>query len=510
MSGIGGVKTMGNRGCATCNTAIGSVKIGLTTENKLGAVSYNSSNVRIGDDTIPAYHKTPFKEGFDNGLDWYRVRRQQDKGAPELSLGAKAEWRLKQTGLSTFRAAMLAFINANGGGIATSMYNAIFRVIPKKLPIPSLATLTLAQNIQDYAKQIGVKIPTEAQKNTIKNLMAVQVVGYEGSGFNRKPILKAKMSLQEAYDRVLGSGQYNLNVQYGSYADEETKKLESSYTIPAATEKAQKEYYDGLQVRWFWMGGNPEALTKAIIEGNQKSPRGRDANYMLMIAKTRGIKVKDMGLVIRGFASGFAGNKFDWGSNSTYIFGTKGIGLTGAEIAAWVSANYGLIMTLLGIIGSIYKSVKGVGESGAIKREIDKLLTDGYVYESDYLDFALPRPKVIEVKRFEIPTTEIDTAALLDVAVSLATNSPQATELKKEGASDKNTQEFLNKAIAVGTQVQPKTGFTSVALVKIDPNDLGGNGDGNGDNTLKAGFGNAVLPILIGVGVIMALNKSKK
>lgn len=30
------------------------------------------------------------------------------------------------------------------------------------------------------------------------------------------------------------------------------------------------------------------------------------------------------------------------------------------------------------------------------------------------------------------------------------------------------------------------------------------------DDTLKAGFGNAVLPILIGVGVIMALNKSKK
>lgn len=30
------------------------------------------------------------------------------------------------------------------------------------------------------------------------------------------------------------------------------------------------------------------------------------------------------------------------------------------------------------------------------------------------------------------------------------------------------------------------------------------------DTTLKAGFGNAVLPILIGVGVIMALNKSKK
>lgn len=459
---------------------------------------------RIGDDTVPSYHKGDWTGSFDNGLDWYRVRREQDKGAPKLSAGSIAEWRLKQNGLRLFRNAFLAFIKANGGGIATSIYNAVFRVNPKVLPIPTSAKVNLAKDLASYAKKIGVKIPNEAQKSAIKNLTSVQVVGYEGSGLNRKPILKAKMSLKEAYDRVLGSGQYNLNTQYGSYAEKETKKLESSYTIPAAAEKAKKEYYDGLQVKWFWMGGNPEDLTEAVIEGNQKSPRGRDANYMLMLAKTRGLKAKDVGLIIRGFTSGFAGNKFDWGSDSTYIFGTKGIGLTGAEVAAWVGANLPLITTLMGIIGSIFSAVKGVGESGAIKREIDKLLTEGWVTQEDYLGFTMPRPKVLEVKNFEIPTTELDGAALLDVALTMAQGSAKSKELKQEAEADKNTSEFLKKAVALGTKIEPKSGNSVVTLVKIDPNNLGEDSDAT---SLAGGL---LLPMLIGVGVVMALNTAKK
>jgi len=518
MAGISGVKPMGNCGCSSnCNSnAIP------TNQNRLGAVSYNSSKVRIGDDTIPAYHKTPFKEGFDNGLDWYRVRRQQDKGAPELSLGAKAEWRLKERGLNLFRGAMLAFIRANGGGIATSLYNAIFRVIPKQLPVPTMAIYQLNQGLLVYAKQIGYAAPTAAQLQQIKANIGipiterrkVQVGDKEDNEFVFKDVPTGDRTDEEfAWNKVMGKGSFEKFKKFQFEERQRKNKLQLAYSIPAATEKAQKEYYDGMQVKWFWMGGNPEALTGAIIEGNQKSPRGRDANYMLMVAKTRGLKPKDIGLVIRGFTSGFAGSKFDWGSNSTYIFGTKqkGIGLTGAEVAAWVGANYPLIMTLLGVIGSIYRSIKGVGEGNEMQREIDKLLTEGYVYEKDYLDFAMPRPRVIEVKNFEIPTAEVDKNALIDVALSFATNSAKSQELKKEGESDKNTQDFLKKAINIGTQVQPKEGFTSVALVKIDPNDLGGSTPPiEEDNTLKAGFGNAVLPILIGVGVIMALNKSKK
>jgi hypothetical protein len=478
-------------------------------------------NNRIGDDTIPSYHKGDWKGSFDNGLDWYRVRREQDKGAPKLSTGSIVEWRAKQVSASSFRAAFLAFIRANGGGVATSMYNAIFRVNPKLLPIPTTAKVYLAQDLAAYAKRIGAKIPTERQKQAIKGLMDRSMktldaskggsasfdfdfTKFDPSALTRDLAKETSENAKKAYETILGKGQYELNLNYNSYADKETKKLESSYTIPAATEKAQKEYYDGMQVKWFWMGGNPEDLTEAVIEGNQKSPRGRDANYMLMVAKTRGLKAKDVGLIIRGFVSGFAGNKFDWGSDSTYIFGTKGIGLTGAEVAAWVGANLPLITTALGLIGTIFKSIKGVGESGAIKREIDKLLTEGWVTEEDYLGFTMPRPKVLEVKRFDIPTTELDGAALLDVAITLASGSAKGQEIKQEAAADPNTNAFLQKAVALGTKVEPKTGYTSVSLVKIDPNDLGK----EEDKTSMAG--GLLLPMLIGVGVVMALNTAKK
>jgi hypothetical protein len=62
----------------------------------------------------------------------------------------------------------------------------------------------------------------------------------------------------------------------------------------------------------------------------------------------------------------------------------------------------------------------------------------------------------------------------------------------------------LQKAVALGTKVEPKTGYTSVSLVKIDPNDLGK----EEDKTSMAG--GLLLPMLIGVGVVMALNTAKK
>ena len=225
---------------------------------------------------------------------------------------------------------------------------------------------------------------------------------------------------------------------------------------------------------------------------------------MLMTAKTRGLQAKDIGLIIRGFASGFAGNKFDWGSSSTYIFGTeKGIGLTGAEIAAWVSANLPLILQALALVGAIYKAIKGIGESGVAKREIDKLLSEGYVTQEDFLGFPIPRPVVLEVKNFEIPTTELDGAAILDVALTLAGGSAKAQELKQEAAADPQTNKFLEKAVALGGKVQPSTGNTIITLVKIDPNRLDPE-----NGAFQAG--GMILPLLIGVGVVMALNTAKK
>jgi hypothetical protein len=253
------------------------------------------------------------------------------------------------------------------------------------------------------------------------------------------------------------------------------------------------------------MGGNPEDLTEAIIEGNQKSPRGRDANYMLMVAKTRGLKAKDIGLMARGFTSGFAGQKFNWGSYDTYIFGTKGMGLTGAEVMAWISANLPLILKALALVGSLFKLYKGYQESGEAKREIDRLLSDGWVTQDDYLGFQSPRPIPLEVKNFQIPTAEINEEAFFDLAKAYLEQNSKAKEIQDEAKTDKGTAEFLKKAINVGTTLQPTQGNTIVSLVKIDPNRLEPK-----DDLKEAGFGNAVLPILIGVGVLMALNKGKK
>ena len=438
----------------------------------MGSVMIGRTNYKgIGDNTIPDYHKTPFKEAFDNGIDWYRVRRQQDLGDPELSPKAKVEFRAKQVTFGSFRGAMLLFIKNNGGGIATSMYNAAFRVIPTKLPIPNEAFTALAELIKNYAKEIGYKIPTASQEAQIKSLINLKVVSV-------KPLKVTRdREPKDVYNQILGPGQYDLFLKYAAYSKSETDKLNNSYTIPAATPENIKKFNNVLLLKWFNLGGNPEALIGAVIEGNQKSPRGRDANYMMMIVKTRGIQPKDIGLIIRGFASAFVGDRFEWGSKSTYIFGTKRIGLTGAEVATWVGANLPLVISLFGILREIIVSIKGVGESKAIKREIDSLLAQGYIYESDYLDLNTPRPKVMEVKRFEVPTAEVDSAGLLDVALTLATNSTKAKDLEKQAAGDKNTQDFLNKAVAMGTKVDVKSGFSSVALVKVDPKTLVGGED---------------------------------
>ena len=138
-----------------------------------------------------------------------------------------------------------------------------------------------------------------------------------------------------------------------------------------------------------------------------------------------------------------------------------------------------------------------------IQREIDKLLTDGWILEEDYLGFNMPRPKVLQVKQFVIPKAEFDAMAIINVGAEILSNTSKGQEIKKEATQDKNTSEFLNQIVNYGQKVAPKEGEKVVMLVKIDPNSVDGDTD-------KAGFGNAVLPILIGVGVLMALNKGKK
>ena len=68
---------------------------------------------------------------------------------------------------------------------------------------------------------------------------------------------------------------------------------------------------------------------------------------------------------------------------------------------------------------------------------------------------------------------------------------------------DKYTLEALQKASALTSKIVPTSTEKVVTYYKLSETETDNTGD-------KAGFGGIILPILIGVGVLMAANKGKK
>jgi hypothetical protein len=463
-------------------------------------IGCSQCETKIGE--VQAMH-VGWKSKFSDGIDWYNAIQEQGKGKPKLSAGSKAEWYTKKAGLGLFRVAFLQFIKANAGGIATSMYNNIFREVQLFLPIPPSANQELSNNINAYIQKVGVKFPTRPQHQEIQNKANVRVETIEAPSpkNNFKGVYKttASMNPEDAWDSVMGKGQYKIYGDYTNFLETSKEKLKNAYSIPPATKESKDKYYNGLQPKWFWLGGNPDELTEAIIDGATKSPRGKSANYMLMIAKTRGLEAKDLGLILRGFVSGFAGDKFSWGSSDTYIFGTEQrIGLTGAEVGAWVTANLPLIITLFRLIKGIFDASARKEEAKKQQAQINTLLESGWVYEKDYFSMDMPRPKVSEVKQFDLPTNEIDYTGLLNIGLTLAQGGTQAEALKIQASQDPNTSSVLQKINALGSSVQPKEGNKLVTLIRVNTNAL---------DTGSGAMGGLILPIGIGLGVLLLLRK---
>lgn len=473
---------------------------GLKSNSDVSLIGCAKCETKIGQ--IQTIHQN-WKSKFDNGLDWYAAIQEQGKGKPKLSVGSQAEWYLKNKGLGIFRAGFLQFIKANGGGIATSMYNNIFRDEPLYLPIPPSAQDNLRKSLSTYATSIGFKVPTDSQLATIKSKAGIKTELVEPPSVknNFKAVYKttAAINPKDAWDSIMGSGQYDLSGKYYAKKEQDETQLKNAYSIPASTKESRDKYYNGLQPKYFWLGGNPDELTEAIIDGATKSPRGKAANYMLMIAKTRGLQAKDIGLIIRGFTSGFAGDKFSWGDSDTYIFGVEQrIGLTGAEIAAYITANLPLIITIFQLIKGIFDASARKEEAKKQQKEIDTLLTSGWVYEKDYFSMAMPRPKVSEVKNFELPSNEIDYTGILNIGLSLLEGGSVAQTLKTEASKDPNTSQVLDMITKLGGSVKPKEGFKPVTLIRVDPNALD-TGSGN--------LGGLLLPLGIGLGALLLLRK---
>jgi hypothetical protein len=429
------------------------------------------------------------------------------------------------------------FVESNAGGIATSIWNKIYLGMEqagKTFTIPASELDALKNAVTSNAISKGVKIPTAAQRTQIDQLSSVKVSTPTNTGgaFPSGGVIvttqNAQMSVADAWNKVMGANQYNLYKSYFTDVyNSQFAALQKKYTIQPTSQSDINNFNQFLK-GWYRFGGNPDEFKGYVVRGKDNRPRGKTANYMLMIAKTRGLQAKDIGLIIRGFLDGFVGENFEWGGSGTYIFGAKnrGIGepVTIATITAWLSAITGL----LALLSKIWDFVESKIQRSKGQKELDQLTQDGWLIEQDYFSLPLPRPKTLEVKQIEMPTAEAPSLQDIgEMANFLSTTFPPKTnadantpptlqqleEKNKSGAlppfvaaevdnakKDPNTLEALQKATTLTNKLVPTANNSVVTLYKVDYKNLDGK---------TAGFGGVILPVLIGVGVLLALNTKK-
>ena len=260
--------------------------------------------------------------------------------------GEKAEYYSKNIALAPARGIVEMFIRNNGGGIANFLYSMWLREVPYELPNKKKfdAEFSAGYNLIDAKYKFKVwSTPADAltrYQNAYAAFMAKNPNGtftqkiadfytteqkfqYDLSKKSAAEIKVLKDPLIQALKDALYK-KYPMSTQY----------------LPVATQ-ASKDRYRGIEWKWFWaLGGNPDDLNDAVKEGNGKSPRGKDANYMINKAYNSGLSIGDLGLVIRGLVSAEAGDKFGLGDEGTYIVAINGQKRIGdpAETAAIITA----------------------------------------------------------------------------------------------------------------------------------------------------------------------------
>lgn len=293
------------------------------------------------------------------GIDWGLAVGRSFTGSE------KAEYYSKNVALAPARGIIEMFIRNNGGGIANFLYSMWLRETPYELPNKKKfdQEFTAGYNIIDAKYKYKVWVwPADA----ITRYQAA-VAAYSAKNPNATSTEIATVIKKENYLTPVQLKEYNLsklsNAELTALKQPEVDALRkalykkypySTQYLPVAT-SASKDKYRGIEWKWFWsLGGNPDDLNDAVKEGNTKSPRGLDANYMLNKAYNGGLSLRDLGLVIRGIVSAEAGDKFGLGDEGTYLLainGTKRIG-TAAETAAAITAYSTAIIPILSFVMS--------------------------------------------------------------------------------------------------------------------------------------------------------------
>jgi hypothetical protein len=295
------------------------------------------------------------------GIDWLKAATGRTASAGEV-----AEYWSKNVLFGVARPLLLAFISNNGGGIANFLYNAWLRTEPYYLPNEKKyqAEYLAGSNAIEEKMRGSVKtwqIPADA-------LQRYQAAYNEFSSKNPTATFSKKVSdfytpaQKQARLDWEAANKNPIAVKQQLY-DALRKELDAKYPIQTryikpADSRSQQKYRD-IELMWFWkLGGSPDDLNEAVKEGNGKSPRGKDANYMIMKAAKGQLGVKDIGLIVSGLVSAGAGDKFGLGDDGTFVIGLngtkKGIGfIDWAAISANIIPITESIVGLVGLLASL-------------------------------------------------------------------------------------------------------------------------------------------------------------
>lgn len=376
------------------------------------------------------------------GYEWLKAATGR-----EATTGEIVEYGLKNGSLLPARFLIEKFISNNGGGIANFLYNAWLRDVPYYLPNQKKYDADFVAAIADIKKKFPVyPFTMNAQETAALN---TKYTPSDAGGTVFSTSTTTQSQTVKKIEDVLSSArlaEYKKSVD--SYAKYETARkslvdsLEKKYPLktrmilPANT--ASQTAYRNLELAWFWkLGGSPDDLNNAVKEGNTKSPRGKDANYLINKLYGNGIKAGDIGLIIRAFVSAFAGDKFGLGDEGTYVIGIygnkkQGIGepLTAAAVSAKITLYLPTVLVALGAVGAVMKEMKDAG-----------LITDPENPNKSEYDFAIEEGWSETKPSEESDSKTVKKADGTEVTVYIP-------KIKEDGLTDDNTTTYIVAGVA--------------------------------------------------------------
>jgi len=293
------------------------------------------------------------------GLDWWKAVNGNSYKSP-------FSWTLKENSPINIavRWIIREIFRKNAGGIA----NFFWRISPFN-STPVIDTQKKAffdAAVAELNKEMAAKYGAGAgpASSTTSQIKTVTIKDASGKTYTVNVAIdanaQANIAQQEAYAKEYAAKYAALRQKYW-------------WIIRPASSGPQQKAYRNLEVKYFDLGGNPDDLNNAIMEGNTKTPVGKTFNYWLN--KVAHKQNPGIGLGIRAMTSALlTGQKFQLGDTGAYDIAIAGTSMTtgigtgepvsttaalavgGTGAAIWTEST---VIACIGLVGTLVTTFWG-------------------------------------------------------------------------------------------------------------------------------------------------------